>query len=190
MDLKSLVLKNRSYRRFNETHKVEYPVLEKLIDLARFTPSAGNRQPLKFLLFNTPEKCDRIFPSLSWAGYLKEWPGPEEGERPSAYVVILGDKSIFESFGTDLGIVAQTIMLGAAEIGLGGCMIQSIKKEDLRQELKLPDIYEILLVLAIGKPVEEVVIDDVKSGEIKYWRDVNKIHHVPKRNLSDLILKL
>lgn len=190
MELKSLILKNRSYRRFDESHHVELQILENLIDLARLSASGANRQPLKYLIYNTPEDCKRIFPSLIWAAYLKDWEGPAEGEKPSGYIIILGDRSITETFGVDHGIAAQSIMLGAAEAGLGGCMIASIKREKLRNELSIPGKYDILLILALGKPVEKVKIDDIKDGDVKYWRDNENIHHVPKRNLNELIIKL
>jgi nitroreductase len=190
MTVKELVNKTRTYRRFDEDHKVEYKTLEGLINLARFSASGANRQPLKFILCSTTEQCEKVFPTLAWAGYLTDWPGPEKGERPSAYIIILGDKSITESFGIDHGIAAQSIMLGATEAGLGGCMISSIKRDELANTLGIPDQYEILIVLALGKPVETVVVDEVKNGDIKYWRDSSKTHHVPKRSLNDMILKV
>ena len=125
-----------------------------------------------------------------WAGYLNDWPGPDPGERPSAYIIVLGDKAITDNFGVDHGIAAQSIMLGASDMGLGGCMIASIRKDDLRNEFSIPLQYEILLVLAIGKPVEKVVVDDIVNGDVKYWRDENRVHHVPKRTLEEVILKL
>lgn len=190
MDLKDLVTKTRSYRRFDETYRIDHQTLTGLVGLARLSASAANRQPLKYLLYCTPGDCNRIFPSVVWAAYLKEWNGPDPGERPSAFIIILGDKSITETFGVDHGIAAQTIMLGATEAGLGGCMIASIKREMLRTELEIPEKYEILLVLALGKPVENVVIDDIKNNDIKYWRDDEDNHHVPKRSLDELIIKL
>jgi len=190
MNLKDLILKTRSYRRFDESHHIDAKIIENLIDLARLSASGANRQPLKYLFFNNPEDNIRIFPSIAWAGYLKDWPGPVKGERPSGYIIILGDKSITDQFGVDHGIAAQSIMLGATENGLGGCMISSVKREELQDELKIPDKYEILLVLALGKPVEKVMIEDVKDGDVKYWRDNEKNHHVPKRNLDDLIIKI
>lgn len=190
MKLSDLIVKNRTYRRFDESFRIEYTTLEHFTDLARLSASGANRQPLKYLLFNSASDCERIFPFTAWAGYLKEWPGPEPGERPSAYIIILGDTSVSDSFGVDHGIAAQSIMLGATESGLGGCMIGSIKREGLRSELGIPVQYEILLVLAIGKPVEEVIVDEIKDGDVKYWRDENKIHHVPKRTLSEIVLKL
>jgi nitroreductase len=190
MDLKDLIFKTRSYRRFDESHYIDSKTLENLIDLARLSASGANRQPLKYLIYNTPEDCERIFPSIAWASYLTQWPGPEKGERPSGYIIILGDKSITEIFGVDHGIAAQSIMLGATEAGLGGCMIVSLKHEELRNELKIPDKFDILLILALGKPVEKIIIDEIKDDDVKYWRDSNKIHHVPKRNLKELIINL
>ena len=188
--MRDLVYKNRSFRRFIQSQRIEYKTLEDLVDLARLSASAANRQPLKFLLFNTITDCDRVFPSLAWAGYLKEWPGPEQEQRPAAYIIILGDTSITESFGVDHGIAAQSIMLGAAEIGLGGCMIASIQKEELRNEFKIPAQYEILLVLALGFPLEKVVLEDIKNDDVKYWRDENGVHHTPTRLLNQVIIKL
>lgn len=185
-----LVLRNRSYRRFHEDHAVDRETLRELVDLARLSASAANRQPLRFLLSWEPERNARIFPHLAWAGYLKDWPGPAEGERPAAYIVILGDKEIARDFGCDHGIAAQSMLLGAVEKGLGGCMIGAVHREGLRAALHLPPRYEILLVVALGKPREKVVIDPVgPEGDIKYFRDAEGVHHVPKRSLEALILE-
>jgi len=130
-----------------------------------------------------------IFPCLAWAGYLKDWPGPEEGERPSAYIIILGDTRISRDFGCDHGIASQSILLGAREKGLAGCMIGAVNREKLRDILDIPSQFEILLVLAIGKPGEKVVIETVGADRsIRYWRDDDGSHHVPKRELNDIIL--
>ena len=121
---------------------------------------------------------------------MRSWSGPAEGERPSAYIVILGDTEISKSSGCDHGIAAQSIMLGATERGLGGCMIGSIKRDALRETLEIPERYEIQLVLALGKPAETVVLEDVgPDGDIKYYRDDEDVHHVPKRPLDELILR-
>jgi nitroreductase len=189
MTLKELVLKNRSYRRFYQEVAVELDTLKQLVDLARLSASGGNHQPLKYFLSCDPEKNASIFPQLGWAAYLKDWPGPSEGERPSAYIIILGDKNVRESFGCDHGIAAQSILLGATEQGLGGCIIATIRKERLRQALGIPEHYEILLALALGKPKEVVKIEAVgPDGDIKYWRDEEGIHHVPKRSLNEIVV--
>jgi len=187
--LRDLILKNRSYRRFYQEVAIDMDTLRELVDYARLSASAGNIQPLKYILSNDPEKNSLIFSHLAWAAYLKDWPGPTEGERPSAYIIILGDKEISPYFWCDHGIAAQTILLGAAERGLGGCMIASVNKKRLQDVLDIPPQYEILLVLALGKPKETVKIETVDStGDIKYWRDSKGIHHVPKRALDDIII--
>ena len=164
-------------------------VLKELVKLARFSPSGANRQPLKYKLFNDADVNAQIFECLAWAGALPDWPGPAEGERPVAYIMILGDTEISSNFAVDEGIVAQTMMLGAAEKGFGGCMLGAINRKKLREILDIPERYEILLVLALGKPAEEVVLEDLEEGgSINYWRDDEDVHHVPKRTLDELIL--
>jgi nitroreductase len=187
--IKDLIAKNRSYRRFYQDQPVEMQTLRDLVELARLSPSGSNMQSLKYILSCEPEKNALIFKHLAWAGYLREWPGPEEGERPSAYIIILGDTAISKSSGCDHGIAAQSMLLGAAEKGLGGCMIGSVKRQELIQELNIPAGLEILLVLALGKPKEQVVIEPVgPDGSVRYWRDSDQVHHVPKRTLDDVIL--
>ena len=191
--VKELVLKNRSYRRFQEDAAIERHTLEELIELARLSPSGATRQPLKFFLSCDSATNARIFPHLAWAGYLRDWAGPTEGERPTGYIIILGDTTVQSTVNTsaktDMGIAAQTIMLGAAERGLGGCMIGSIQRNDLRAALDIDKRYEIMLVLALGKPAETVVLETVgEDGSVKYWRDAEDVHHVPKRPLDDLII--
>jgi len=190
MDIYSLVSKNRSYRRFCQDERIDRELLVNLVNLARLSASGSNKQALKFVIINDPGTCDIIFPSTLWAGYLKNWDGPKKGEQPAAYIIILGDTVISKSFGVDDGIAAQSILLGATEKGFGGCMIGSIKREKLRQDVGIPNRYEILLIIAMGKPREKVVIDEAKEGDIKYWRDDKDVHHVPKRNLDDLIIDL
>jgi nitroreductase len=187
--IRDLILKNRSYRRFYQDIPVSLETLKELVDLARLSASGANWQPLKYILSCDPTTNARVFPTLAWAGYLKNWPGPEEGERPAAYIIILGDKTISQSFGCDPGIAAQSILLGATEMGLGGCMIGSIRKAELRQTMAIPAEYEILLVIALGRPKETVVLEAVgPTGDIRYWRDEHAVHHVPKRSLSEIIV--
>lgn len=189
MSFAELVKNNRSRRRFHQDSNVDMETLRQLVGLARLAPSARNLQPLKYILSNTAEKNAGIFSCLSWALDLKGWGGPVEGERPSAYIVILGDAEMAKTFGCDHGIAAQTIMLGAVDKGLGGCIMASINRDRLRELLAIPARYEILLVLALGKPKEQVIVEPVgKSGDIKYWRDAMGIHHVPKRALEDIIV--
>lgn len=187
--LQDLVLRNRSYRRFDESHPIRGETLVELLGLARCTPSAANRQPLKYILSADRQTNDRIFPCLAWAAYLKDWEGPAPGERPTAYIIILIDENITKDWWCDDGIAAQTIALGAVEKGLGSCMIGSVDKARLRRELAIPGHLKIRLVLALGKPAEQVVLEDLEpGGDLRYWRDEEGIHHVPKRTLAELII--
>jgi len=189
MSFKELVLKTRSYRRFNQATPISLDTLRELVDLTRQAAARGNAQPLKYVLSADPATNARIFPHTRWAGYLEDWSGPAEGERPAAYIVILGDTELRREFNTDLGIAAQTIMLAATERGLGGCMIESIGRQQLRAVLEIPERYKILLVLALGKPAETVVLEPVgPDGDIRYYRDEDGVHHVPKRSLEEIVV--
>ncbi|MBN1220898.1 MAG: nitroreductase family protein [Anaerolineae bacterium] len=187
--IEDLVRKNRSYRRFYEDITIDLETLKGLVNLARLSASASNMQPLKYILSNNPEKNAVVFSHLGWAGYLQDWPGPAEGERPAAYIIILGDKHIRKDFGCDHGIAAQSILLGATEKGLGGCIIGSVIKPELQKVLNIPTHYEILLAIALGKPRETVELETVRpDGNIRYWRDDEDVHHVPKRPLDEIII--
>ncbi|MCP4640260.1 MAG: nitroreductase family protein [bacterium] len=187
--IRDLILKNRSYRRFDEADPIDEATMRELVDLARLSMSGGNLQPLKYMVSCTPERNALVFPHTVWAGYLTDWPGPAEGERPSGYVIILGDKEIRAGFDTDCGIAAENICLGAAEKGLGCCMIGSIRREKLRKALQISEEYEILLIIAMGTPKETVTLETVgDDGKIEYWRDDSGTHHVPKRTLDDVLI--
>ncbi len=187
--IEDLIRKARSCRRFYQSHPVKFETLEELVNLGRLSASAGNLQPLAYILSCNPRKNEEIFPCLSWAGYLKDWPGPDEGERPAAYIVAMCDTTIAKDPGCDHGIACQSIMLGAREKGLAGCMIGSIDREKLREVLNIDDKYKILLVLALGNPKETVVVEPLADdGSVKYWRDEKGAHHVPKRSLNDIIV--
>lgn len=188
--LKELVKKSRSYRRFDEKIKISRKTLLDLIELARFSPCMRNQQALKFLISNEPEKNNKIFVTLAWAAALKDWKGPAPGQRPAAYIIVLGDKKISKDFGPDHGIAAQNILLGATEMGLGGCMVGSINRNSLRKNFGISEDYEILLVVALGKPREKIILEDLEKGKsTDYYRDKNGTHHVPKRKLEDLVIE-
>jgi nitroreductase len=189
MSLRDLLLNSRSYRRFHEDSPIGEQTLRELVDLTRLCPSAANRQPLKYLISCSPEQNASIFPHLRWAAALSDWPGPAQGERPTGYILILGDTRISRQFFCDHGIAAQSILLGAVERGWGGCMIASIDREKLAQALHLPAHLEIMLVLALGRPAETVVLEDGSPEPVPYWRDPNGAHHVPKRPLEELLVR-
>ncbi len=188
--IKDLVLKNRSYRRFYQDKLVSSETLRELIELARNTAASVNFQVLKYKLINNKDENAKVFDCLAWAGLLKDWNGPEEGERPSAYVIVLCDKSISQSKPIDVGISAQTILLGATEKGLGGCMFGSIKREKLAEYFNIdPERFSIELVIALGVPKETVKLVEIpENGSTAYYRDENGVHYVPKRSLDEVII--
>ncbi len=188
--LHELIQKNRSYRRFFQDKSVPSEVLRKLIEQASFTPSASNRQPLKYILATDSKINGEIYKTLKWAGYLTDWDGPQEGERPSAYIVVLGDTDIVSEYYADPGIAMQTILLGAVEEGFGGCILVSIDRNALRGVLAIPEKFKILYVIALGKPKETIILESIKNGDVKYWRDSIGTHHVPKRGVDELIIDI
>jgi len=192
MRISDLVRLTRTVRRYREDQPIGESVLLSLVDLARLGGSASNRQPLRYMIVTDRGLRHQIFPCLGWAGYLKEWSGPDEGERPAAYIVCLIDRD--RSGGpdkyayVDLGIATQNLLLGAAEQGIYGCRIASLLPA-LETVLRLDERYRVLLVLALGYPAESVVLEETGGdGDIRYWRDENGRHHVPKRRLDGILL--
>ena len=186
--ISELIKNNRSYRRFDSEVKVSDGQLLSMIESARCSASAANRQRIRFALVNSPEKCDKIFPTIKLAGYLKEWAGPTPTERPTAYVVMMcKEEKLDTPLAIDLGIAAQSILLTATEMGLGGCMIWSFERDTVASILDKGEYFP-ALVIALGKPAERVYLTDVVDGDIKYFRDENDDHAVPKLSLDDLII--
>ncbi|WP_461211529.1 nitroreductase family protein [Desulfocurvus sp. DL9XJH121] len=188
MEFLELAKAARTVRRYDTASPVGMDVLDRMVDAARHTPSAMNKQPLRYVLVNDPALCAKVFEGLAFAGYLKDWPGPDENERPTAYVVICHDGEPGPWSKVDLGIVAQTMMLEARDQGVGCCMVGAIKKDVVAGAVGLPDGLEIMLVLSLGKPAETVVVEDLPAdGDFKYWRAEDGTHHVPKRGAAELV---
>lgn len=187
--LKKLLMQTRSYRRFKQEPAPTLEDLGELIELTRLTPSASNQQPLRYVLVQDPARREDVFSCLTWAGYLTDWPGPNKEERPTAYIIILSDPSINTKPGVDIGLAAQTMLLGAREKGFGACLLGSVDRPRLQELLGLPEQLEIELVMALGTPGEEVRLTTVGSdGDIRYWRDNDDVHFVPKRKAQDQII--
>ncbi len=190
MRFRELVTQCRSYRKFDGTHPVTEVAVRELLELACYVPSARNLQPLRYIAVCDPPEVEALYPTLSWAGYLADWPGPVEGERPPAYIVMLGDLGISRDFACDSGIAAQTILLGATAAGLGGCILGAVDRKKIRELLRVPETFSIIMIIALGKPMETVVIDQMDENDsVCYFRDANGIHHVPKRMVGDVLLK-
>lgn len=189
--LRELFKIDRSYRRFDENYIVDRETLLSLVELTRYCASGRNIQPMKYYIVNDANIGDQIFPLLKWAGYLADWDGPENGERPTAYLVQCLDTSITKNYLCDDGLQLQAITLGAVAEGLGCCLIKSFNSLKLKEILSLADNLEPLYVVAIGKPIEKVMIEDMDfpdKNDIKYYRTSDGVHHVPKRTLEELIV--
>jgi nitroreductase len=152
--------------------------------------SAGNRQPTRFIIVNNKELNKVIFSSLGWLGYLSEDMGPVVGERPNAYIIITSDFTIKNtSIQFDAGIAAQTIVLGANSHGIGCCIIGAVNAGKISELLNIPPQFGGMAVIALGYPIEQVVIEESKDySDVKYWRDENKVHHVPKLPLNQVLI--
>ena len=190
MNFHELVAGARSYRPFDESKKMAKEALEELAELGRITPCGANKQYIRFALSADEKTNEKIYENLAWAGYLSDWDGPKEGERPTGYILILRDLTLQKNLTVDEGIFAQTIFLGARQMGYGGCMLMNIKRAELMEIFGLdPERYAISMVIALGVPVETVKMVEVKNDDIKYYRDENQVHYVPKRSLDEVIVK-
>lgn len=191
MDFFELVSKARTCRRFREAEGLPAGTLDWLVDCARLAPNGGNAQVLRYAVVETREGCDAMFPSLKWAAYYQDWNGPEVGERPAGYIILLGEADKREKITLiDAGIAAQTIQLAAASRGVGCCIFLSFNASEVTNLLELPEGVVPLLVLALGKEKEVRCIDPMPAdGSVKYWRDEQGVHHVPKRSLEDVRIR-
>lgn len=188
---KDLVIANRSYRGFDENRKITKEEMLEFVDLTRYTASSVNMQPLKYYIAYEDDKVRLVQSMTKWARALPDLNLPFEGTMPTGFIVICQDKDIAPNtarFLKDVGIVAQTILLAATEKGLGGCMIGNFQPDEVKSKLNLSDNLEVLLIVAIGKPAENIVITDVCDGKFNYYRDENNTHYVPKRKLEDILI--
>ena len=186
--IEKLIKETRSYRRFDAKREISMTELRAMIESARCSGSAANRQRIRFALVCDKPTCDEMFSNVAFAGYLKEWGGPTESERPTAYIVMMcREETVDVNLAIDMGIAAQSILLTATEMGLGGCMIRSFKKAEFDRILA-KDGYHTAFVICLGKPAERVYLTEVKDGDIKYFRDESDDHAVPKFSLDELIL--
>ena len=178
------IVSRRTVRKYLQK-EVPEEILKKCVDAARLSPSAMNLQPLKYIIVNDENLLKLVFSTLRWAGYLPDYQ-PSEDEMPRAYIVILLDKDIREHSGHDAGIAAMSISMVAYDEGLGSCILGSVDREKLRKILKIPENLRIILVISLGYPAEQPVVEEMRDGDIKYWLDENGVLHVPKRKFKDI----
>jgi len=188
---KDLVLKNRSYRGYDNSVKQSREFLMELIDHARLMPAARNAQPLKYFIAYDDEVVKKIQEHTRWAGSLSDLDLPFKGEEPSSFIVILHDTDIIPTvaqFQHDVGIAAATITLAATEAGLGCCMIGAYSAKGVKEAIKTPQNLVPVLVIALGEPIEKIVLTETNTQEVTYYRDEDNTHYVPKRKLEDIVV--
>ena len=193
MMIKDLIKKNRSVRGYDISREVADEELREMVDCARLSASSVNMQPLKYVTINTPEGRAKIIGQISFAAKLSELHLPISGTEPMAYIVICQDENISKSgtgYHKDAGIAAQSITLAAAEMGLGACILGYFSPKEMATSLRLAGNLRPLLVIALGKSIEDIRIVEIEEGEsTDYYRDENGVHYVPKRRLDDVIVE-
>lgn len=185
MNVNTAILSRRSIRRFKQK-PISITILKKLVNAARLAPSAANLQPLEFFIVNNHELCDKVFETLSWAGYIKpEW-RPNKKERPVAYILILSADKDNPWYQRDTCLAAENILLLAESMDIGSCILGKIDKPKLKEHLNIPEDILIDLIIALGYKGEHPVVEDLKHS-VEYYRDKNNVLHVPKRKLEKII---
>ena len=181
-----LLRNNRSYRGYDASFKVRPDQLHRIIEVATLCPSARNQQVLRFRPVLNDE-AEAVRQLIRLGGALPELHLPFPGTEPNAFVVICSTVEESKYVDIDLGIVAQSMLLQATEIGLGGICIGAFDHEALRKALNLA--YEPLLVLAIGRPAERIELVKAHSGDcLNYYRKEG-VHYVPKIDVEELIIR-
>lgn len=187
-----LAKRNRSYRGYDESYRFTKEELMELVDVTRYAASSVNRQPFAYYIAWEKEEVDKIQSLTKWARGLPQMKLPHPGMCPTGWVIVLHNTDWapnVQRFRQDVGIVAQTLLLAAAEKGLGGCMIGNYVAEEVSKALDLPENLVPVLLIALGKPAEKIVITEVgEDGNVNYYRDENDVHYVPKRKLEDILV--
>lgn len=187
--IKDLVLKNRSYRKYHYNKKISVAQLTELIDLARITPSSKNQQPLKYLVVTGEEDVNLVESNLKWAKFLENWDGPDRSEQPPSYIIMLTDTNLNKQADIDAGIAAQTILLGAVDKKLGGCILRSVNRQALSKHFNLASNLEIIQVIAIGYPNQKIELTSPdETSSVRYYEGNDGTHYVPKRSIDDIII--
>ena len=188
---KDLVTSARSYRKYDQAQGIEEATLRGFVDIARIANSGTNLQPFKYKIIGAQPMVDQLFAITKWGGRYKNYTGPAPGEQPAGYIVICCDNDVRKASTAemDTGIVAEVLVLAAADAGYGSCMIGNFARDKCRELLQLKDNIEPMLVVAFGRPNDTIVLDELEAGgSTDYYRDDKGVHHVPKRKLEDILL--
>ncbi len=185
--LDTLLRKNRSHRAFDTSYTVAKRQLEAIVSVNDKLPSGRNAQTLRFRLLDAPGGGEDFCRFLHLGGYLPELHLPEPGTEPKAFIIVCSTEAESPIVNIDLGISLQSMALKAVEIGLNALIVKAFNRQEIREALGLP--LDPLAVLAIGKGTERIVLDEVHTGsDLRYYRDADGTHHVPKIAVPDLLI--
>ena len=184
--LGTLLRRNRSYRGYDKACVVTMAQLRRIAEVCTKVPSGRNQQVLRFKLLTRDSGSEAMQGLYKLGGALPELHLPFPGTEPEAFIIICSTVTPDKWVNMDVGIAAQSMLLKAVEMGLGGICIGAFNKDKVTETFGLP--CEPVLILAIGKPAEKIELVPVRAGEpLKYYRE-NGIHYVPKITADDLIL--
>ncbi len=120
--------------------------LDRILEAARLSPSAMNRQPWHFVVV-TDKETRKALSSGHFAHFIEEAP-----------VVIVGcaDKDASPKWCVvDTTIAMQTMVLVATGEGLGTCWIGSFKEDEVKSLLGIPPSYAVIALITVGYPNEK-----------------------------------
>lgn len=185
VSLDSLLKKNRSYRGYDQRHIVTEDELKQIVAATTLVASGMNKQRLRYRLV-TKEDAGKVLPHITLGAALPEEHLPHKGEEPEAFIIVCATEAENKVIDIDLGIAAQSMLLKATEMGLGGIFILNFRADAIMEALGLAT--RPIAVIAIGKPAERIFLLPVEAGsDLNYYRK-DGIHYVPKLKVEDLLI--
>ena len=183
-----LAKKARTIRRFDVSKSLDKEKLLSVLECVRLVASAGNLQRIRYLTLSG-EEAPGAFKKVKLGGYLPDDKKPDVSVAPTAYIILATEREEPDlSLAIDVGISAEAIVLYAAELGIGACIVRNFDK-DYFTDLTIKYGYHPFLVIALGYPSETAEIISASGTEnLKYFKNEEGINCVPKLDLNELIL--
>jgi nitroreductase len=159
MDVFTAISQRSSVRAYKDTD-VEEDKLKKILEAARLSPSASNRQEWKFIIVKSKETRKKLARAAFGQSFI--------GEAP---VVIIAcgteSKSVMgcgqPTHTVDVSIACAFMILQAYELGLGTCWIGAFKEDAVKNILKIPKQVRVVAMTPLGYPDEPPLPKDRKS---------------------------
>lgn len=192
--LNTLLVKNRSIRRYRQDFVVTEEQLRTIVEVNVKLGSAMNRQALRFQIVADNAEGEVNAASKDKVNALRDilFREPARPESARAYIIVYSTIPEERYIDIDLGISLQSMALKAAELGLN-CLIKgNIDKDGLSSLFGTGDGLEPVAVLCVGKAAESVFLKPVSadsSGEpdLKPYTKEG-VHYVPKLQMDTILL--